>query len=108
MAEANYQFSADLIREVEIPVNGILSRTLYNDDRVKVVIFGFAAGQELTAHTAPMPAILHVLQGEATLKLGADELDVAAGAWARMAPRLERAIFAKTPTILLLTMLKGG
>ncbi len=108
MAEASYQFSADLMREVEIPVNGILSRTLYNDDRVKVVIFGFAAGQELTAHTAPMPAILHVLQGEAKLKLGADELDVAAGAWARMAPKLEHAIFARTPTILLLTMLKGG
>lgn len=108
MAEAAYQFSPDLIREVEIPVNGILSRTLYNDERVKVVIFGFAAGQELTAHTAPMPAILHVLQGEARLKLGADELDVAAGAWARMQARLEHAIFAKSPTILLLTMLKAG
>jgi quercetin dioxygenase-like cupin family protein len=55
-----------------------------------------------------MPAILHVLQGEARLKLGADVLEVAAGAWARMEARLEHAIFAKSPTILLLTMLKAG
>jgi len=30
-----------------------------------VVVFGFAQGEELSEHTASMPAVLHFLQGEA-------------------------------------------
>ena len=62
----------DLAKEAQPPEKGILSRTLYNDDRVKAVIFGFAQGEELSEHTASMPAILHFLQGEAKLTLGDD------------------------------------
>ena len=68
----SYSFFANLEAEAQIPENGILSRTLYNDDHVKVLIFGFAAGQELSAHTAPMAASLYFVRGEATLTLGAD------------------------------------
>ncbi len=57
------------------PEDGILTRTLYNDERVKAVIFGFGAGQELSEHTASMPAILQFLTGEARLTLGDDTLD---------------------------------
>jgi quercetin dioxygenase-like cupin family protein len=39
---------------------------LYNDDRLKAVAFGFAQGEELSEHTASMPAILHFLLREAT------------------------------------------
>ncbi len=106
--ETSYNFIPDLGAEVQVPVNGILSRTLHNDDRVKIVIFGFAPGQELTAHTAPMPALIHVLQGEARLTLGADQRDVSAGAWAHMSPHLEHGILAKTPVVMLLTMIKTG
>jgi quercetin dioxygenase-like cupin family protein len=105
--ETNYSFIAELSGEVEIPVNGILSRTLHNDERVKIVIFGFAPGQELTAHTAPMPAVIHILQGEARLTLGADHKEVSAGAWVHMQPQLEHGILAKTPVVMLLTMIKG-
>jgi len=31
--------------------DGILSRTLHNDDAVKVVLFAFSTGQELSEHT---------------------------------------------------------
>jgi quercetin dioxygenase-like cupin family protein len=68
----------DLAKEVQPPNMGILSRTLYNDDRPKAVIFGFAQGEELSEHTASMPAILHFLQGEAKLTLGDDRHEVAA------------------------------
>ena len=105
--DTSYSFIADLGKEVEIPLNGILSRTMHNDERVKVVLFGFAAGQELTAHTAPMPAIVHILQGEARLTLGGDTKDAGAGAWAYMLPQLEHGIYAKTPVVMLLTMIKA-
>ena len=68
------------IRELaKVPENGILSQTLQNDDRTKVILFGFAAGQELSAHTAPFPATLIFLKGEANLKLGGEEQQATEG-----------------------------
>jgi quercetin dioxygenase-like cupin family protein len=66
-----YTHVSDLAKEVQPPDRGILSRTLYNDDRLKAVLFGFAHGEELSEHTASMPAVLHSLQGEARLTPGA-------------------------------------
>jgi quercetin dioxygenase-like cupin family protein len=53
-----YVFHPDLKDHAALPENGILSRTLQNDERTKVIQFCFAPGQELSAHTAPMPAML--------------------------------------------------
>ena len=69
----DYTLFVDLAKEVQPPEKGILSRTLFNDDRLKVVIFGFGQGEELSEHTASMPAVLHFLQGEATVTLGDDK-----------------------------------
>lgn len=103
---SNYTFLADLAQQVEIPRNGILTRTLYADEQVKVVIFGFDTGQELSEHTASTPALLHFLQGEARLKLGLDSMEVRAGAWVRMPAQLAHSIQARTPVVMLLLLLK--
>jgi len=102
----NYQYIADLATEVEIPTEGILTRTIYQDDRVKAVIFGFDVGQELSEHTASMPAILSMIQGEAKITLAEDILEVEAGAWIHMDAQLPHSIQAKTPVIMLLLLLK--
>jgi quercetin dioxygenase-like cupin family protein len=101
-----YAFFPSLESEVQIPENGILSRTLHNDDSLKVVVFGFAPGQELSAHTAPVAASLYFVRGEARLTLGDDTLDVTAGAFAHMPPKLPHAIVARTPMVMLLLMQK--
>lgn len=106
--ESDYTFIADLGKQVDIPANGILSRTLYSDDRVKVVIFGFDAGQELSEHTASMPAILHIIQGEALLTLGDDSMEAPAGAWVRMPSELRHSVQARTPVVMLLLMLRSA
>ena len=53
-----YTHINDLATEAQPPEQGILSRTLHNDENMKAVIFGFAQGEELSEHTASMPAIL--------------------------------------------------
>lgn len=108
MAAADYTFLADLAREIEIPRDAILTRTLYADEQVKVVVFGFAAGQELSEHTASTPALLHFLQGEARLTLGKDSREVAAGAWVRMPAQMPHSVAARTPVVLLLVLLRQG
>lgn len=99
-------FYPNLEAEAPIPENGILSRTLYNDDHLKVVIFAFAAGQELSAHTAPMAASIQILRGEARLTLGDEVQEVQAGAFAYMPPQLQHGIVARTPLVMLLLMFK--
>lgn len=102
----DYSFLADLRREVDIPKDGILSRTLYSDERLKAVLFGFDAGQELSEHTAATPAVIHVLEGEAEILLGEDRRDAGPGTWIHMAAGLRHAVRARTPVVMLLVLLR--
>lgn len=105
MTEA-YKYFLDLAKEAEPPADGILSRTVYNDDRFKAVIFGFGQGEELSEHTASMAAMLFFVKGEATLGLGGDEREAQAGTWVHMPAGLKHSIHAKTPLVMLLVLLK--
>lgn len=101
-----YTFFADLTREIAtLPAESILSRTLYQDEQIKVVLFGFAPGQELTEHTASRPALVHFLRGEAVLRLGDDEYTVGPNAWVHMPAGLPHSIHARTETHMLLILL---
>jgi quercetin dioxygenase-like cupin family protein len=71
----DYTHITDLTKEVVPPNDGILTRTLFQDEEVKAVIFGFGKGEELSEHTASMPAILHFIQGDATLTLEDDVIE---------------------------------
>jgi quercetin dioxygenase-like cupin family protein len=101
-----YTHISDLAKEAQPPQKGILSRTLFSDDRVKAVIFGFGQGEELSEHTASMPAILHFLQGEATLTLGSEKLEASTGTWVHMPTGMRHSIQAKTPVTMLLLLVK--
>ena len=105
--ENNYTVVSDVGAQ-DIPADSIVSRTLHNDEQVKVVLFSFGAGQELSEHTASMPAIIHFLQGEARLTLGSDAVDARAGTWIHMPAQLRHSVHASTPMIMLLLLLKAG
>jgi quercetin dioxygenase-like cupin family protein len=101
-----YTHFSELAKEVQPPDKGILSRTLFNDDRLKAVLFAFAQGEELSEHTASMPAVLHFLQGQATLTLGDETVNAKAGTWVHMAKGQRHAIQAQTPVLMLLLLMK--
>ena len=101
-----YTHFSDLAQEVQPPDKGILSRTLYNDDRLKAVAFGFAQGEELSEHTAAMPAILHFIQGRAKVTLGDDGRDAEPGTWIHMPTGQRHGIQARTPLVMLLLLIK--
>ncbi len=105
---ANYVAVENLLNAIEIPQDGTLSRTIHRDERVKVVLFGFAGGQELSQHTAAVPAILEILQGDARVTLDGEEKEFSAGSWAFMEANLPHAVYARTNVIMLLTMLTGA
>jgi len=101
-----FTYVEDLRGAVPIPDNGTLSRTVHNDDQVKVVAFGFAEGQELSAHTASMPAMIQFLEGEMEVRLGTETVTAKAGTFIHMTPLLEHALKAKKPSVMVLYLLK--
>src|SRR5262245_35977608 len=101
-----YTLVTDLAREFQPPAKWILSRTLYSGERLKAVGFGFAAGEELSEHTASSSAVIHLLSGEATVTLGPDRHELSNSAWMHLAPKLPHSIHAKTPVTMLLVLLK--
>jgi quercetin dioxygenase-like cupin family protein len=103
----SYTVIENLLKEVQIPNDGTLSRTIHRDDKVKIVLLGFAGGQELSQHTVSVPAIIEILQGDARVTLDADEKELSAGSWVYMEAGLPHAIYARTDVIMLLTMLTG-
>jgi len=105
----DYAHLPNLLQQVpDIPPDSIISRTLHENERLKVVLFGFAPGQELTEHTASLPAVLHFLRGEANLTLGDDQQTAQEGTWVYMPPRLPHSVRAHTEVVMLLLLLKDS
>jgi quercetin dioxygenase-like cupin family protein len=102
----DYKFLANLQQEFELPVDGILSRVLVKDEHANVTLFGFSAGQNLSAHSAPTPAVLYFLEGEADVQLGTDTVHAQSGSFVYMPPNLPHGIAAKTPLRMLLVQMK--
>jgi quercetin dioxygenase-like cupin family protein len=97
----------DLAAMLEIPSEGTLSRVLYKDDSIRVVGFAFDNGQELTDHSAAVPAILQVIRGRLQVTLDHEPVEATPGTWIHMPARLPHGLVALEPTVMLLTMIVG-
>lgn len=89
----------------EITPDSITSRTLLKQEGLRVVLFAFDAGQELSEHTSAYPAIIHILQGKATLTLSDDIQQAQAQTWVYMQANLPHSVEAISPLIMLLLLL---
>lgn len=98
-------FLADLAAEAPHVPRGIHSQTVYDGPDVRLVLFAFAPGEELSEHTAARPAIVHVLDGEGDAELGGESHRVGAGTWFRMPARTPHSIHARTPLRMALYLL---
>lgn len=101
-----YTLIQNLLTHQPVPEEGILTRQLFDDERLRVVLFTFSSGQRLSEHTASTHALLHFFSGEATVTLGQDSFEVGPGAWVRMDPGLAHSIITKSNVIMLLTLIK--
>ncbi|QQE13962.1 cupin domain-containing protein [Planctomycetota bacterium] len=104
----DYTIIDKLQDHIQIPDNGTLSVPVQEDDATKTILFGFAQGQQLSEHTASVPAIIQIIQGNATVTLGADTHNLSEGSFIHMVPKLSHSITAETPVIMLLTMIKAA
>lgn len=96
----------DLAAHQPIPAEGILTRTIHDAPHVKVVLFTFSTGQELSEHTAAMPAMMHFVSGEADVKLGERHIKAGPGTWVHMSSGCPHSIRTRTPVVMLLVLVK--
>jgi quercetin dioxygenase-like cupin family protein len=91
---------------VAVAPEATVSRVLLRTGGGSVTLFAFAAGQELSEHTAPFDALVHVLDGELELTIGGTGQRAKAGEMVRMPAGVPHALRAPGDAIMLLTMLR--
>jgi quercetin dioxygenase-like cupin family protein len=92
--------------EIQFAPNGIVSRTLLRTQTSRVVLFGFAEGQELTEHTSTQEAVVQILSGECEFVLGGESHNLKPGDLVFMPPHLPHSVRATQQFSMLLTLTK--
>jgi quercetin dioxygenase-like cupin family protein len=93
---------------VEVAPGAVVSRTLHQSPAGTLTIFAFAAGQGLSEHAAPFEAWVQIVEGEAILTIGGQEVTARAGEIVCMPARIPHALRAPAPFKMLLAMFKSG
>ncbi len=97
---------ADLNAMVDVAEQGIVSKAIIENEHHKIIHFTLAAGQELSEHTASVPATIQVLQGEGTVSLGGERHEARSGMLFYMPAELKHAVVAVGDLVFLLTMFR--
>ena len=85
----------------------IVSRLIVQGEAGNVTLFAFDARQELSEHTTPFDAMVHILDGEAGIVISGKTFQLAAGQAIIMPANEPHALKAKTSFKMLLTMIKA-
>jgi quercetin dioxygenase-like cupin family protein len=95
-----------LAQELTIPESDKQSVVLLDNTKIKAILFSFAVGSGLTEHVAPLDATIQIISGEAAITVGPESVDGIPGTWIQMTAKTPHSITARTPVIMLLTLLK--
>lgn len=95
---------ADLAQYQE---GSVVSRQITKADAGNVTLFAFDAGQELSEHTAPFDALVHVLDGEAEVRISGRPFAVRAGQAIILPANEPHALKATARFKMLLTMIRA-
>ncbi len=85
----------------------VVSRQITKAEAGNVTLFAFDKDQELSEHTAPFDALVHVLGGEAEIKISGKAFNLKTGDAIIMPANEPHAVKALTPFKMLLTMIRN-
>lgn len=107
LIEGDAEKVVSLENETRFAPNGIVSRTVFRSRTCRVILFGFAEGQELTEHTSTQTALIQILSGECEFSLAGKPRIMKSGDLLHMPPGLPHAVKATTQFSMLLTLSKS-
>ena len=85
----------------------IVSRQITKAEAGNVTLFAFDQGQELSEHTAPFDALVHVVDGEAEIIISGKSFNLKAGDAIVMPADEPHAVKAREKFKMLLTMIRA-
>jgi quercetin dioxygenase-like cupin family protein len=85
----------------------VVSRILIRRDKGNVTLFAFDEGQELSEHTAPFDAFVHVLEGRAEIRIAGQPFILSPGDVILMPANQPHAVRALSAFKMLLTMIRS-
>ena len=94
-----------LAEATQLAAAGIVSRTVLHSPELRVILFTFAEGQELTTHTSTRRAVIQVLEGTGEFWFDGRGEKLSAGTLLHLPPNHQHAVRASTgPFSMLLTL----
>ena len=84
----------------------VVSRQITKEEAGNVTLFAFDEGQELSEHTAPYDALVHVLDGEVEVRISGRPFHLKSGDAIIMPANDPHALKAMTKFKMLLTMIR--
>ena len=91
----------------EYQIGAVVSRQVTKAEGGNVTLFAFDEGQELSEHTAPYDALVHMLDGEAEVKISGKVFLLTEGEAIIMPADHPHAVKAVKKFKMLLTMIKA-
>jgi len=85
----------------------VVSRQIVKAEAGNVTLFAFDSGQELSEHTAPFDALVHVLDGEVEIRISGSPFTLKSGEAILMPANKPHAVRAMTKFKMLLTMIRA-
>jgi len=92
---------------VDYQGGAVVSRIVVKAETGNVTLFAFDEGQELSEHTAPFDALVHVLDGEVEIKISGKLFHLRTGDAIVMPAGEPHAVKAVTRFKMLLTMIRS-
>ena len=93
---------------VEYQDGSVVSRIVVKAETGTVTLFAFDEGQELSEHTAPFDALVHVLDGEVAINISGNPFHLKTGDAIVMPADEPHAVKAVKKFKMLLTMIRRG
>ena len=106
LLDLNTPGAVTLADATQFSTNGIVSRTLVSREGLRVTLFGFAAGQELTEHASSSRALIQILTGTSQWSVAGEPRTVRAGELLHLPPGTPHAVRADEPFSMLLTLVR--
>ncbi|MBI1854211.1 MAG: cupin domain-containing protein [Planctomycetes bacterium] len=97
----------DPLELVDYQQKGIVSRILLKEKAGTVTRFAFDEGQEVSEHSAPFDALVHVLDGEGEIVIAGKAHRVAQGRMIVLPANVPHAVRAPKRFKMLLTMIRA-
>ena len=104
--ECDEPWVGDLNELAQFAERGIVSKTLVDCPKVKLVLFAMKTGQTISGHSAGMPATIHVLSGAGTIQVGETEYEGRPGSIYYMPAGLYHALTSTDDLVFLLDLFR--